>query len=225
VYVVPNFIVPMFCVLPPQVFDNELDCHEHGQQSHPYCIPCRRAFLSKSNLVAHLNSSVHKSKDFVCPGKDCGRGFVSKSALLLHFEGGKCPSGITREKLNQKIVQLDRNNLITNPARLIAGPRGYESPRVTETWATERSWNGSAYECVLCHRQYRTLHSLNAHLKSPRHQDKIYRCPNRTSCGSEFSALSSLTQHIESEKCGVIRFGGVQSAMDSLLGGMRRLTV
>ncbi|KIJ50646.1 hypothetical protein M422DRAFT_224621 [Sphaerobolus stellatus SS14] len=207
-----------------KLFNNERGLHEHNRQKHWYCIDCRRLFQSQSNLNSHLNSSTHKPKDIVCPGKDCGGRFVSVSALLLHFEAGRCSSGMTRDKLNRYIVQWDRSNVITNPSRLIAGPAGtYQVPAVTETWASERSWNGYGYECFLCHNVFGTLVALNSHLKSPRHQDRIYRCPNRTTCGAEFSVMSSLTQHVESDKCGVHRFTEVKSAMDSLVGGMRRL--
>ena len=123
------------------------------------------------------------------------------------------------------VVRMDRNNVLTNPARLISGPDGYEPATVTKNWATERSWNGEAYECFLCHGTFRTLHALNAHLQSPRHQEKIYRCPNRTSCGLKFRVLSALTQHVESEKCGVHRFKEVKNALDSLTRGVRLLTV
>jgi Zinc-finger of C2H2 type len=150
---------------------------------------------------------------------------VSRSALVSHFEAGTCPSGLTREQLNRIVTRMDRNNVITNPARLIKGPDGYAPATVTKTWATDRSWNGDAYECFLCNKTFNTLHALNAHLQSPRHQEKIYRCPNRTSCGMEFQVLSSLTQHVESGKCGVNRFKDVQNALDSLVSGVRRLTV
>jgi hypothetical protein len=181
--------------------------------------------MNENNLNAHLNSSLHKPKSVRCPGNNCGRGFVSFSALVLHFEAGTCPSGLTRDQLNRMVVRMDRNNAITNPARLIGGPGGYSPANVTTSWATERSWNGYAYECFLCHNTFRTLHALNAHLQSPRHQEKIYRCPNRQACGLEFRVLSALTQHVESGKCGVSRFKEVQDVIDSLSSSVRRITL
>ncbi|KIJ31221.1 hypothetical protein M422DRAFT_116660, partial [Sphaerobolus stellatus SS14] len=89
--------------------------------------------------------------------------------------------------------------------------------------ATERSWNRYGYKCFLFHHVFGTLNVLNARLKSPRHQDNIYRCPNRTACSAEFSVMSSLTQHVERGKCGVHKFAEVKDAMESLEGGMRRL--
>ncbi|KAF8510581.1 hypothetical protein BU17DRAFT_77664 [Hysterangium stoloniferum] len=194
-----------FCSGCSKVFKNEAGLHEHNRQSHYYCAECCRLFRSQSNLDGHLNSSTHKPKSVMCPGRNCGRGFVSMSALILHFESGTCPSGMTRAELNR------------NVARLITGPE------VVQTWATERSWNGYAYECFLCHGTFGALRSLNAHLQSPRHQAKIYRCPNRAGCGTKFSVLSSLTQHVKSGKCGVNRFREVQNAMDALVNGVKRL--
>ncbi|KAH9058050.1 hypothetical protein EDB87DRAFT_1532298, partial [Lactarius vividus] len=69
-------------------------------------------------------------------------------------------------------------------------------------WATERSWNGRAYECFLCHSMSNTLDSLNRHLKSPAHGQKIYRCP-KLDCRIKFVTLSGLCQHVERGTCGV----------------------
>jgi hypothetical protein len=192
------------------------------RESHWYCTPCERSFNSESNLESH--SSIHKPKDFRCPGANCARSFVSQSALIQHWESGTCPSRITRDIVNQEVVNIDRNNVITNPSRLIRGPDGC-SPSTSSIFATNRSWNGSSFECFLCHKEFRTLQSLNAHLQSPRHQDKIYRCPNQSGCGLEFSALSSLCQHVERDRCGVQMFRGVRQAMESLVSGVKRVAM
>jgi len=203
------------CALCSKVFLNELGFHEHNRQSHPYCVECKRVFQSANNLRAHLNSSVHTPKAFSC---GCGQAYVSKSALLLHMESGYCKRGMNRQRLNDAIIALDRSNVITNPARLIGGPGQH-----VHSWATERSWNGEAYECYFCHSTFRSLKALNAHLQSPRHEEKIYVCP-KSDCRQQFSVLSALCQHVESEKCGVVRFREVKAVMDSFVSGMRRLT-
>ncbi|KAF5385017.1 hypothetical protein D9615_001023 [Tricholomella constricta] len=174
-----------------------------------------------SNLQAHLNSSVHSPRDVPCRGKGCTLTFVSPSAMLLHLESGTCCSGITRGLINDKIRQLDRNNIITDPSRMIAGPSGARD-EVTY-YATGASWNGRGFECYLCHGTYSSLRALNQHLASPRHQDKIYVCPLST-CRVRFTALSALCQHIESERCGVSKFRAVKNTMDSIVGQMGRLT-
>lgn len=189
---------------------------------HWYCEPCDRTFKSESNLESH--SSIHKSRAVKCPGSRCHDGFVSQSALFQHLEAGRCPSGMTRAKLNENVIRLDRNNLVTNPARLIRGP-GIYSTTTTTMWATDLSWNGDAYECFLCHKEFDALNHLNQHLASPKHQDKIYRCPNQGRCGVEFTTLSALTQHVERDKCGVQRFRAVQDAMAALSRGLKGLTM
>ncbi|KAJ7036942.1 hypothetical protein C8F04DRAFT_1036156 [Mycena alexandri] len=211
-----------YCAKCRKIFQNALGLHEHYRQSelHHYCASCKRLFLSASNLTSHLNSSLHRPKDVMCPGRGCGLGFVSRSALLLHLESGNCSSGADRQTINRHVRQYDTQNIITNPARLLTG--GVATDEITYV-ATARSWNGSAYECYLCHGGYRSLAALNQHLASPRHQSKIYVCPLNV-CRQPFPTLSGLCQHIESERCGVSKFKVVQNTMDDLMGKMRRLT-
>ncbi|KAJ7511592.1 hypothetical protein B0H11DRAFT_1952170 [Mycena galericulata] len=208
-----------YCVKCRKFFKNALGLHEHYRQSelHHYCAPCQRIFQSASNLNSHLNSALHRPKDVPCPGKGCGLAFVSRSALILHLESGSCASGADRQTINRYVRQYDTNNVITNPARLLTGGE------VTTYLATSAAWNGSAYECYLCHGGYRSLAALNQHLASPRHQEKMYVCPLST-CRAPFPTLSGLCQHIESERCGVSKFKVVQNTMDDLVGKMRRLT-
>lgn len=172
-------------------------------------------------LLQHLNSSVHRPKDVVCPFRGCGLKFVSRSALVLHLEGGACRSGIDRNTINRYVRQYDTSNIITDPSRLLTS--GTASDNI-KYYASDRSWNGYGYECYLCHSSYSSLASLNQHLASPIHQDKIYICPAST-CRARFTTLSALCQHIESEKCGVFKFKAVQHTMDSILGQMGRITL
>ncbi|KAJ7146599.1 hypothetical protein C8R44DRAFT_757860 [Mycena epipterygia] len=211
-----------YCVKCRKFFQNALGLREHYRQSelHHYCVPCQRLFPSASNLQSHLNSAIHRPKDVPCPGKGCGLAFVSRSALILHLEAGTCASGADRQTVDRYVRQYDTNNIITDPARLLTG--GADGSDV-KYYATSASWNGSAYECYLCHGGYRSLAALNQHLASPRHQDKIYVCP-LTTCQNHFPTLSALCQHIESGSCGVTKFKVVQNTMDDLVGKMRRLT-
>ncbi|KAL0952040.1 hypothetical protein HGRIS_008682 [Hohenbuehelia grisea] len=209
-----------FCSKCNQFFENEYGLTEHYRQSdnHHYCVECQREFSGESNLRSHMNSSRHRAQTFQCPGRGCEQAFVSTSALILHLEAGYCPGGFDRPTVNRLVKQYDRNHVITDPARLI----GYDSTETTYT-ANGRAWNGSMYECYLCHGEYRTLASLNQHLASPRHQSKIYICPLE-SCRVRFNTLSALCQHVESEKCGVSKFKQVQNVMDNVVSRMGRLT-
>ncbi|KAG2153536.1 uncharacterized protein EDB93DRAFT_222754 [Suillus bovinus] len=211
-----------YCGSCEKVLKNALGLHEHNRQKHAnvYCVPCKRLFQSPSNLHSHLNSSTHRPKDIICPFNGCDLGFTNKSALILHLESGSCRSGVNRRVVDNWVRANDRSNVITNPARLItAGERAN-----VKLIATEQSWNGEAYECVLCHSQFRTLMNLNRHLDSPRHQEKVYRCPLNT-CQKHFASLSGLCQHIESERCGVTKFRAVQDAMNDLFAGVARITL
>ncbi|KAJ7447843.1 hypothetical protein FB451DRAFT_1534155 [Mycena latifolia] len=211
-----------YCSQCRKFFQNAVGLHEHYRQSeaHHYCEICRRLFLSASNLNSHLNSSLHRPKDIPCPGKGCGLSFVSHYALVLHLESGKCASGSDRQFVNRRVREYDTQNLITDPARLLTGGAGGSHVKYLATAAT---WNGSSYECYLCHGGYRSLAALNQHLASPRHEDKIYVCPLNT-CRQHFPTLSGLFQHIESGRCGVSKFKVVQNTIAGLVGPMRRLT-
>lgn len=168
-----------------------------------------------------MNSSVHQPKDVPCAFRHlgCTKYSVSKSAMILHLENGRCTSGADRGMIDSFVRQKDRRNIITVPRRLLTD--GGERRHFI---ATERSWNGDAYECVLCHKTFRALDDLNRHLASPKHQEKMYRCPHK-SCLERFTTLSGLCQHIESEACGVLKFQVVRESMDRLLGGMKRLRI
>ncbi|KAI5994886.1 hypothetical protein F5J12DRAFT_856392 [Pisolithus orientalis] len=207
-----------YCETRNRIFKNENGLHEHNRQSHQdrYCVSCRRIFRSENNLNSHLNSSIHKPKDVKCPL--CDMAFVSKSAVILHLESGSCQSGVNRQKVNQYVRQMDRSNVITNPSRLLTGG----DDTTVDYIASERSWNGQAYECVLCHSRFAALLDLNRHLASPRHQDKIYKCP-LGSCGIHFCTLSALCQHVESESCGIMKIQVVRHTLDNMLSGISRI--
>lgn len=205
-----------FCDPCRKIFQNEYGLHDHWhyRQSglHHYCVLCKRLFQNANNLSNHLNSSLHRPKDVPCPGKGCGVAFVSRSALILHLESSGCKSGADRQTINRYVRQYDTKNIITNPPRLLT----VGTSDVTYV-ASERAWNGSAYECYLCHAGFRTLTALNQHLASPRHQEKIYVCPLNL-CRESFTTLRGLCQHIESECCGVAKFKIVQNTMYDLMG-------
>ena len=125
--------------------------------------------------------------------------FVSPSALAGQFESGTCAPCMTRDQLDRLVVRADRKNY------------------VTQRWATERMWNGAAYECPLCDDAlFDAPERLSQHLQSPRHAhaDNMYRCP-KPDCGSEFATLSALWGHVESGSCGAGSFRRVRKVMDS----------
>lgn len=211
-----------------QFFNSERGLSEHDRQVHTYCTSCARSFQSQSHLDTHLRSSIHQPLNYHCPGYRCTRSFVSAGALLQHFESDTCPSRVTRAAVDYYIAQVDRGGIITDPSRLICWPDGRITiPTTTQYWATIRSWNGSGYECYICHREFATLFRLNQHLSSGTHSENIYRCPSAFGgCNSQFNRLSALCQHVESGQCDVKRFKRDIDMMINygISGGMRALT-
>ena len=207
------------------MFETGVGLHEHSRQSHWYCNPCRCAFASENNLNMHVRTSkVHNTRSFVCPGRDCGRSFISYADLAAHLEAGTCPGGFTRRNFNAMVIRADTNNIITNRNRLIGyGPEG---SRVVKMWANASAWNGYGYECALCHKEFRILSALNAHLSSPAHEEAIYRCPVEfNGCAREYRTISGLLSHIERSECGVTRYRRqIGNALSNVASG-RRLIV
>ncbi|KAI5118108.1 hypothetical protein M0805_003462 [Coniferiporia weirii] len=211
-----------FCVT---IFASEYALANHKDCAHHYCRECDRVFQTAANLASHKASSIHKPRNVNRPGRGCRKIFISVSALILHAESGTCPSGITRSTVDAFVSRLDRQNVITNPARMITGPYGHQNPPADpQYWATEQSWNGYAYECFLCKGTFRPLGALDAHLKSPRHRERIYRCP-MAGCGQEFQVLSALSQHVERGSCGAGRSLQIQNVMDGLTSKMRTISI
>ena len=205
------------------IFKDRDELMDHDEEEHIYCRQCDRHFNRQRDLDTHLNhSAYHQPRNIKCPG--CPGRFISISGLLHHAESGNCTGGITRLAVNTYVARVDRKNIITNPNRLLTNSSGSRVPPVEpEYWATDLSFNGRAYECFLCHNQFRSLDSLNTHLKSPRHLSHIYRCPMK-GCNTEYSVLSALCQHVERGECGVRKNRVVQNTIDSLTRGMRSVT-
>ncbi|OSX58593.1 hypothetical protein POSPLADRAFT_1060479 [Postia placenta MAD-698-R-SB12] len=191
-----------------QIFKADVDLDGHLAESHHYCVECRRFFACEGNLQTHLRSSKHKERTVPCPGMKCQKLFLSGAGLLNHLESGGCRSGANRHHVNALAVRYDKANVITNASRLLPGLDGYVPPKPPViAIATASSFNGSQYECFLCHRSFKTLGRLNEHMQSPAHDAEIYRCPTKwEGCGAEFRTLSGLCQHVESEACEIRRF-------------------
>ena len=207
-----------------QAYQTEEDYNQHIDDDHWYCKECDRIFNTENGLNMHLTTSaLHNPRIHDCPGRGCASSFVAYGDLTSHLESGACPGGFNRRNVNKLAVRADTHNVVTIPDRL-----GYrEEVHVLGTWATESAWNGYQYECVLCHKEFRELWSLNAHLGSPVHIEPIYRCPTTYyGCAREFRTLSGLLSHIERSECGVKRFRReMTSALDRVTSNMTRLTV
>ncbi|KZT67386.1 hypothetical protein DAEQUDRAFT_767287 [Daedalea quercina L-15889] len=223
------------CLECRQVHGTPAALEVHLRAAHWYCAPCRRVFKNSEALKVHLEfSRAHRGCTVLCPGVGCTKAFASGPAVVQHLESGGCRSGMERRAVNRRAVRLDADNIITDPARLLAVPGGYAPPEQSTPRATERSRNPASgeYECCVCGAGFKKLEDLNNYLESPVHDEKIYRCPTVwRGCGMEFGTLSALCQHVESGSCGARRFGGggggggIEKDVGSLVGGGKRLAL
>ena len=162
----------------------------------------------------HNASPVHKGRTFKCPF--CTQMFKTPSSIAMHIESG-CHR-ISRRQVTAAVHQLKIVPEISINRRIEGSSSN--AARLVSWSANEAAFNGSAYECYLCHNTFRTLDRLNQHLQSPTHDESEFRCPH---CRSEFQLISGLVQHIESESCGMARFRDVTSHFDSLTEKFSRL--
>ncbi|KAI2469905.1 hypothetical protein F4781DRAFT_392863 [Annulohypoxylon bovei var. microspora] len=195
---------------------NEEERRKHEAEEHNYCADCKRPFQSPNNLKMHLNSRTHRGANLKCPF--CKTGHTSATGLAHHLERGRCPraASLNRDAVYKAVASKDPDGLL---AKKLIGWHG--SPTYE---AGPKSWNGEAWQCYLCRREFRSLPGLNQHLGSPVHQQALYHCPNRNGCGREYKTLAAVMNHLESESCAFMRFEAVQSTVGNLVSGDRRLT-
>jgi hypothetical protein len=163
----------------------------------------------------HLNSRTHRGRNISCPF--CKAALTTASGLSHHLETGSCRQArnINHDTIHKTIRQRDPGGVFTK--KLLTHPDFDVQDIVTGA-----AWNGSSYECYLCHRAHPTLYALNQHLDSPAHDEKLYHCPNRN-CNREFVRLASLFNHLESESCNFVRFEKIQSSVRDFITGQQRL--
>ncbi|KAK3689462.1 hypothetical protein B0T22DRAFT_461578 [Podospora appendiculata] len=202
------------CKLCYDVFGDEEEREDHHVYNHLYCSDCERHFQNPNNIKMHLNSRTHRSQNIKC--LFCVNTFTTATGVTTHLESGGCPNapGLNRDDVYRLIRGKDPNGTISKNLIGWHGSETYE--------ASDRTWNGSGYECYLCDRTFRQLAALNQHLKSPAHQQKLYHCPNR-GCARDFKMLAALINHLESESCGFMRFDAVQRQMSDLVSSNRRI--
>ncbi|KAF4611450.1 hypothetical protein D9613_004330 [Agrocybe pediades] len=152
---------------------------------HDWCDLCKRLFQNANNLKTHMRC-VHGPKNVKCVSDHCDKKFISRSAMIKHLEMGKCPSGIDRYDVHKCVRRTDDDQLIMKAPISVA----------------EDSWNGHAFECPLCDKEFDYAKSLASHLISPKHKDEIrlYSCPG-WDCDLRFRLFSAFVEHVDSKKC------------------------
>ncbi|KAI5818545.1 hypothetical protein BZA77DRAFT_261318 [Pyronema omphalodes] len=193
-----------------------LEMHMEEEHTEPQweCDVCDRQFANENSLRMHMNSRIHRGASITCPW--CKKTYTTATGLSHHLESGSCRTGINRETIYQTIRQRDPRGVFTH--KLLEYP---STERFNQTVsATAKSWNGTAYECPLCDREYRTLVALNQHLNSSIHQQNLYHCPR---CNKQAKTLAALLNHFESESCGFVTFDGVQRNVEGIVTGGRMI--
>ncbi|KAI6090150.1 hypothetical protein F4821DRAFT_256299 [Hypoxylon rubiginosum] len=203
------------CHICYDIFPDDEERRDHEVEDHHYCVDCDRHFQNLNNIKMHLNSRTHRGQNIACPF--CKNGFTTATGLAHHLEGGGCSRApfLNRDEVYKVVRQKDPSGLISKKLIGWDGSPTYK--------ATAMAWNGSAYECYFCHREFRQINSLDQHLSSPAHQQALYHCPNRHGCGKEFKTLASIMNHLESESCSFTRFETVQRTVNDIMSGNRLL--
>jgi hypothetical protein len=129
------------------------------------CLMCQRR-------RQHLNSAAHRGRKIDCPF--CGTVYATASGLCHHLEYPACPQAPTLDRDDvYRIVRLkDPRCLITKHLIGWHGSTTYK--------ADSGAWNGSGFECSICHLVFSGLHRLNQHLSSPRREWRCF-CPPHSS--------------------------------------------
>ncbi|EPE08389.1 zinc c2h2 finger domain containing protein [Ophiostoma piceae UAMH 11346] len=193
---------------------------EHEDEDHNYhhCSQCDRGFNSYNALQNHLRSRIHTGSNVACPF--CRRNFATATGVTHHLERGSCPSAqnVNRDSMYKFVRRNDPSGSISK--RLLTWDGEPEPGPALAT--ADRAWNGSFFQCYICQRQFTKITGLNQHLQSSVHMQQLYHCPNHE-CRKDFKTLAALVNHFESESCGFMRFGQVQSGISDMVSGQRLL--
>ncbi|KAF7970082.1 hypothetical protein HWV62_25066 [Athelia sp. TMB] len=214
----------MICPNCNKVFKTAIGLNAHRAAKHLgySCDACSRSFKSLGALDQHVRDSpAHNYSDESTEyDDDWEKSFALPSAIAHHIESGGCSKGIDRHRVTAAVHSMGVTPMVSLAHR-IQGPSGFSGPsNIVRYSASEQAFNGTSYECYLCHRGFRTLGSLNTHLSSAAHDVDEFKCPK---CSVKFKLISSLIQHIETEVCGLARFKQVEDHTSALTAQFSRL--
>ena len=120
--------------------------------------------------------------------------FATHSAMLIHLENG-CSTNMRELDLHarqcfqwRKYVVEEYADWLENGERdRMAGQLVRASPEYIKR-----------RHCHECNRDFDSEKDFCKHIYSPVHHPLVYKCPG---CSSNFSVLSALVQHVESDSC------------------------
>ncbi|KAF6754207.1 hypothetical protein DFP72DRAFT_379531 [Ephemerocybe angulata] len=186
------------------------DAPQHFFCTGPYGPGCDpdHSYSSESNLREHRNSSIHVPLSVRCPFQcSTDRKFISVAALAAHYDANGCQS-ITRQQLNRRIFDIDNTRdrrTVVDGAESPVGEGLIRSSKIYQELETARE--SRDYTCRQksdCGMRFNKYQQLEAHVKSPVHDPRIYRCRH---CLTRFQNLSALAQHASNGFCGVNPLG------------------
>jgi len=152
--------------------------------------------LNSVPLTEHQHQKVHQPRSISC---FCPLTFACFSALVIHWEAGKCTTN--RQFLNKLILKFPEHRRFT-VAEYIDHLSGTED-RIRDGGDQDFNSYWREWRCPIddCEASFPTLNVLDQHLGSPYHDVNAFKCPN-TDCDARFSCLSGLLQHVENaESC------------------------
>ena len=140
-------------------FYTEAARKEHEIEVHHWCEDCEREFMNLNCIKQHMNSRKHRDQNITCPF--CRNAYTTATGLTHHLESGSCSKAPFdgRDDVYRFVRSKDPNGLVS---KNLIGWYGSDTYQVTG-----RTWNGSSYECYLCHRGFGSLNGLNNHINSP----------------------------------------------------------
>jgi len=196
---------------PVEKFTYHVDLKLHEANCHPFCLQCDIAFKHNDDIAAHLVRERHAPRAVRCVSGDCPRKFVNLPAAVQHIEAGTCPSEVKSDDILMWIIGNDPESLLIDSCALMEHLKksvvtvvdGSDDETVVVDATNDGSpiSNSDAFGCTICNKSFPLLRSLKAHMASPVHDPRIYRCP-RGDCTRTFQTLSSLLQHIDKGRCG-----------------------
>lgn len=114
--------------------------------------------------------------------------------MATHMESGTC---LFRDEtgIYSYVLRLDATHSFTVPEMI-----DYLKGTINRTkQSNESHYDGlnKTYNCPYCKAAFGDSQRLDAHLKGPLHDAKVYRCPGSKNCGQRFSRIGDLLRHIE----------------------------
>jgi hypothetical protein len=174
-----------------------------------FCQVCDRSFINANAYKQHFQSSTHRPRNIKCPFKDLGcksKDFISITALARHFDANGCT--FTRRQFNGIAYDLNQSGDHDQEYSIIVpdvdprkmGISGHVRYLITKgagrrfSNGEDDSWTCTYRDCGNeCGAKFNTKDGLKAHLKSPKHEVPMYRCPGCETC---FTDLGSACSHI-----------------------------